>query len=123
VRRFFFRAGRRAVTSPFFRMVLTAMPPTPVNQPPVAMVGADVTCGKAPLTVQFDGTSSYDPDLDDLSYSWDFGDGSGGTGASLEHVYTANGTYMSRLTVDDGQATASAQLDITVKNGKCKGGR
>jgi hypothetical protein len=38
-------------------------------------------------------------------------------------VYTANGTYMSRLTVDDGQATASAQLDITVKNGKCKGGR
>jgi cytochrome c len=106
-------------------MVLMAIPPTPVNQAPVAMVGADVTCGKAPLTTQFDGTGSYDPD-DTISYSWDFGDGSTagpGPDANPVHEYTANGTYVSVLTVTGGSLQAEAQLDITVKNGKCKGGR
>jgi probable HAF family extracellular repeat protein len=96
-------------------------PPMPGNNAPVAVISADTTCGKAPLTVRFDSMGSSDQDGDELSYSWDFGDGSSATGARTEHAYTTNGTYISSLTVDDGQTSDLAQLDITVKNGKCKG--
>ena len=37
-----------------------------------------------------------------LTYSWDFGDGTTGTGLNLSHAYTGNGPYTLCLTVDDG---------------------
>src|SRR2546430_16995463 len=46
------------------------------NRPPNAVATAAPTSGVAPLTVQFDGTRSTDPDNDPLTYSWDLnGDG------------------------------------------------
>ena len=52
-----------------------------------------------PLT--FDGTGSSDPDGDPLSFTWDFGDGSVGTGATPAHTYGAAGVYTVTLTVCD----------------------
>jgi len=47
----------------------------PNNQPPVAQFAATPTAGKAPLTVNFNGTASSDADPADqglLQYAWDF---------------------------------------------------
>lgn len=95
-------------------------PTTPGNQAPVAVISADTTCGKAPLTVLFDGAASSDPDQQGLTFTWDFGDGNAASGETPQHEYTENGSYVSVLTVSDGELTDSVQLDITVKNGKCK---
>jgi hypothetical protein len=44
---------------------------TAANQPPRAVVAANPTNGSAPLTVNFDGTGSSDPEGQPLGYSWD----------------------------------------------------
>jgi len=47
------------------------------NVPPIAVADATPDYGPAPLTVQFTGSNSTDPDglSSDLNYTWDFGDG------------------------------------------------
>jgi hypothetical protein len=46
------------------------------NQAPTAIASAAPTNGSSPLTVQFTGSMSSDPDGDSLTFLWDFGDGS-----------------------------------------------
>jgi glucose/arabinose dehydrogenase len=90
----------------------------PGNKTPLARVSADPAWGAVPLDVQFTGSHSSDPDGDALSYDWDFGDG---TPHSSEpdptHVYTTKGTFVARLTVDDGRGRrASAAVRTTPGN-------
>ncbi|MFF3599769.1 S8 family serine peptidase [Kitasatospora indigofera] len=42
-----------------------------------------------------------------LAYSWDFGDGTTGTGARPAHTYSSYGLYKARLTVTDGNGRTS----------------
>ena len=86
-----------------------------VNQAPVALVSSDwIAGGIAPLLVEFDGSTSSD-DGQIVSYAWDFGDGTTGTGDTFKHTYDA-GTYTATLTVtDDEGATGTATLSITVE--------
>ncbi len=51
--------------------------------------------------LDFDGSGSIDFDGTIVSYQWDFGDGSMGTGVSPSHTYTAAGGYTATLTVTD----------------------
>lgn len=46
-----------------------------------------------------------------LTYSWDFGDGSTGTGLNLSHTYSGNGPYTLCLTVDDGAGCMDTYCD------------
>ncbi len=71
---------------------------TGTNEPPVA----ELTSGCAGLTCEFDASLSFDLDGDTLSHSWDFGDGTSGTGVSPEHRYATPGTRTVTLTVSDG---------------------
>jgi parallel beta-helix repeat protein len=77
--------------------------------PPVARAGEDRTVNYtegASLDVSFDGTLSYDPaddangnqvidgfEMNNLTYLWDFGDGSNSTLMSPSHTFDAIGIY------------------------------
>ncbi len=52
--------------------------------------------------MNFSGTGSSDPDGTIVSYTWNFGDGSGQTGGvSAQRTYGTAGTYTATLTVTD----------------------
>ncbi len=85
------------------------------NRDPVAQLSASPTAGSAPLDVQFNASTSSDPDGDPLTFTWNFGDGTTGTGAMPVHRYTAIGTYNPVVTVSDGRggsATATVRIDV-----------
>ena len=56
------------------------------TQPPVANAGGPYT-GTVGTAVTFNGSGSSDPQGQALTYAWDFGDGSKGTGVSPTHTY------------------------------------
>jgi glucose/arabinose dehydrogenase len=76
---------------------------------PVAAASSDVTKGLDPLTVNFSSNGSRDPDGDELSYHWTFGDGSESTDANPTHTYPNKGVYTARLTVSAGGDSTVAQ--------------
>ena len=90
---------------------------TAENAPPVAEARASPTSGSAPLTVNFDGSQSYDPDGTIESYHWDFGDGSREQTANASHQYQNLQSYTAVLTVTDDKKTSDTdEILITVGN-------
>jgi len=66
-------------------------------------------------TIQFDATSNFDPDVVIISYYWDFGDGTTGTGKTPNHTYITPGAYKVVLVVtDDSGNTYSKNIILTV---------
>lgn len=55
-----------------------------------------------------------DPEGDPLTYTWDFGDGSTGSGATVTHKYATAGTFSATVTVGDGQHTVSARGSVSI---------
>jgi len=85
------------------------------NQPPVAAFSATPTNPLVNAWVQFDASASADTDGTITSYSWNFGDGSTGTGSLVWHQFATSGTYIVTLTVaDDDGATDSTSVAIQV---------
>jgi PKD repeat protein len=84
------------------------------NDPPMAMIGSDVTSGVAPLVVSFTSSAS-DPDGTVASIEWDFGDGATSNEADPVHTYSSAGSYPVVLSVtDDRGATTSDSTVIEV---------
>ncbi|MDB4888519.1 MAG: xynD 3, partial [Gemmatimonadetes bacterium] len=69
-------------------------------------------------TLSFDASTSTDPDAGDaLTYSWTFGDGAAGTGATPTHVYADNGNYTVTVTVTDSHGVYdTATLNVLIAN-------
>jgi len=87
----------------------------PPNKPPVADFSYSPAQPSVGETVKFDGSSSHDPDGTIASYSWDFGDGTTGSGVTAEHAYSKEGSYKACLTVkDDKGADDQACQSLTV---------
>ena len=92
------------------------------NQLPASAPVANKTFGAAPLTVQFTGTNSTDPEGMPLTYTWSFGDGTvNSTNENPSHIFNAPGllitNYIVKLVVKDaGNATATNTLTIYVNN-------
>jgi PKD repeat protein len=67
------------------------------------------------LNVAFNASASVDLDGSIVSYAWNFGDGTTGSGVSPSHPYGAPGTYQVTLTVtDDDGATGVLTQPVTV---------
>ncbi len=80
------------------------------NQAPVARLAAPSDVLFPDTSVQFDGSLSHDPDQDELTYYWDFGDDDHPTDARPHHTFTGgNGDVTVRLTVSDGVLTSTDQ--------------
>ena len=84
-------------------------------QTPNAAPTAAFTAGCSALRCNFDATASTDSDGTIANYSWDFGDGTNGSGVKPTHTYVLGGTYPVGLTVtDNGGATATTSRSLTV---------
>ncbi len=82
-------------------VLLSGGEPAPVNQDPTANASVG-TCTN--LTCSFDGASSFDPEGGNLTYDWDWGDGTThGTTAAPSHTFTSPGVKTVTLTVTDPQ--------------------
>jgi glucose/arabinose dehydrogenase len=87
------------------------------NQNPVAAASASPTSGLPPLSVQFDGSDSYDPDGGGVDESWNFGDETPPyNGITPVHIYTTAGVFTPRVEVNDGLNTSMATLRIVSGN-------
>ncbi|MFC5381424.1 PQQ-dependent sugar dehydrogenase [Aquipuribacter nitratireducens] len=92
------------------------------NRSPQPVIEADpVTGSEAPLTVDFAGTGSSDPEGDRLKYAWDFdSDGTvDSTSATASFTYEEPGYYRASLQVTDvggkdRKRSASTYVEISV---------
>lgn len=84
--------------------------------PPPTPAGAFITQPSGPITVgagqsvSFKGSSTYG-----TSFTWTFGDGSSGGGATTSHAFASSGTFSVTLAASaTGYATSYASVAITV---------
>jgi hypothetical protein len=112
------------IAQDFDSITLTVLAGTGGNQPPVADAGDDRTeLIEGPTQILLDGSGSYDPDNDAITYAWTQIAGpnvtlSESTAAEPSFEATELGTYTFQLIVSDGSLSSNAdQVAITVADG------
>ena len=83
------------------------------NQEPTANMNIPST-GYAGSVVSFSSSGSSDPDGDQLTYLWSFGDGNTSKSANPTHIYRDTGTYPVTLKVSDWQYDVIITDSITI---------
>jgi parallel beta-helix repeat protein len=83
-----------------------------VDKPPVA----NFTFTNDDLSVNFDASSSYDPDGYITTWIWDFGDQTGTSGEIVTHNYSSSGIYKVKLfVIDDDNYQDGFIQEITIE--------
>jgi hypothetical protein len=93
------------------------------NQAPTVQAAADPSGGgTAPVRIAFTA-AGVDPDGDQLSYAWSFGDGGTAGGPKVSHVFTTPGAHVVTVTVKDPSgASATAQVTVQVAAARAPSG-
>jgi PKD repeat protein len=99
-----------------------ASPTTPVaeytSSSPASGPFSSLLRGRAPMKVRFEASASQPVS----SFSWDFGDGTKGSGERPEHRYTRPGDHFAALTVTDTRGAKSVFVtDVVVDKRKPAG--
>jgi hypothetical protein len=88
-----------------------------INRPPIANAGPDQVVEQethAGTQVTLDGSGSFDPDGDQLTYQWTW---TGGTSTEEDPTFTFPlGTHTVTLTVSDGETSATDIVGIKVQD-------
>ena len=97
------------------------------NSPPVASFFLSSDAPILNERVTFNASGSYDPEGSEIAFVWAFGDGATAQGPTVEHAYTAEGSYTVTLTVRDADGgEAVVRHDVLVHRatpgGGCSGG-
>ncbi len=71
------------------------------SSPPIVKASVSPLRGDTPLNVTVSASQSVDPDGQDLSFTWDFGDGKTGSFADGSHQYVSPGVYNAVVTVTE----------------------
>lgn len=87
--------------------------PIASNYPPYAEAGADIV-GSAKQDLFFDASQSWDPDKNDLTFLWNFGDGTTDNNQTTTHSYLYPGQYIVTLLVGDGEFSDFDSLIVNV---------
>ena len=80
------------------------------NRAPIASFIRTPNSGSVPLPVNFDASASNDPDGDALTYSWNFGDGTTGSGRTIQKTYNSSGKFRVVLTVSDSKGAKATRV-------------
>ena len=91
----------------------------------ITVGGCQITCeatvsptsGSAPLTVSFAASSTATGCSSNVTYEWDFGDGTKSSDQTTSHTYSQAGTYNYTLTAKSGETTCTKNGTITVSSG------
>lgn len=86
-----------------------------INEKPKAQFDKNII-GAPNEKINFNGAKSFDTDGKIVSYNWDFGDGSTGTGSTTSHIYNKPGKYTVTLKVIDDYSLANCNygMDSTI---------
>jgi hypothetical protein len=93
------------------------------NQAPTADAGADATL-PAGQVAELDGSASFDPDGDTLTFGWEFLDAPTGSVATLLNDTYADpsfyadvpGLFVVQLTVSDGLQSDTDEINVEISN-------
>jgi len=92
-----------------------------INHPPKAIikVQSGATTGEEKVTINLDGSDSYDPDGDDLKFHWDFGDNTENINKNPNSkTFDTEGEYNIILTVTDAWNEKSTDILKIVVEGE-----
>jgi outer membrane protein assembly factor BamB len=107
--------GNFIVRSPYYHINVA-------NNPPVVSILGPTSIVRTGDIVLFDGSGSYDPDGDPITFSWDFDNRDGiqrdALDQKVDHVYLDEGNYIITLTVSDNVDQTSKTISITVLDEK-----
>ena len=88
------------------------------NVPPVSSISVQpfgtIRVGDS---VQFNANGSSDPNGDNLSFSWEFGDNNTATGETVNHTYNSAGTYSVQLCVSDEEFEICDEYNLLILEG------
>jgi immune inhibitor A len=87
---------------------------TTANFPPTVVIQAKPSSGNTSANFKFDGSLSTDDSTprEQLTYAWDFGDGTTATGSSVRHKFAVAGNYTVTLTVTDADGLAGTATRV-----------
>ncbi len=88
---------------------------TVLDSPPIPVL-AKVPATTPDVPIVFNASASTDPDGNPLTFVWNFGDGSTGTGATPSHAYTGDGVYSVTVTVSDGYMTVVGGETVAISD-------